>query len=109
MDERLNTALLQRRDRYNALFAAAGRRLPMLDPQGFSEHLREVVAPIIGAVPAGRVNEVTDALYTTSLELYGRGLLDGDARQGAIRLAWSTLFPGIAWALAEEPLRVATA
>jgi hypothetical protein len=104
--------LRARRTRYNALFAEARRFHPLLDPQIFSEHLAQVVAPVVNtaaAIDPGAAERVTDALYEMSLALVGREYLGRHTRYPAINQGWETLLPSLAPQLAQDPARVAGA
>lgn len=100
-------ALLEsRRSRYNAQFAEARRSRPSLDPECFSRHLRDVVAPLVervAAVAPSQAPEVTDVLYELSLDLVGRDLLGPGARHPALVDGWTSLLAALPERLAEAP------
>lgn len=108
----LAAILAGRRSRYNAQFAEARRSRPSLNPEHFSDHLREVVAPLVVRVAQAdpsRANAVADVLYDLSLDLVGRDLLGPNARYPAVVQGWTHLLPALAQPLAEAPRQLAGA
>jgi hypothetical protein len=97
------------RDHLNATFVEARRFQPALDPDTFSAHVRETIAPIVEAVAAinpGSVPAVAGLLYDLSLDLVGRELLGPRSRNHIIEQGWRSLLPGVAVHVASRPLQV---
>lgn len=99
-------ALESRREHFNAQFAHARKSLPGFDPEVFSEHLRNVVAPVIDAVHEKfpeSVESVTETLFSLSLELIGKEFLGSSARYPAITEGWKILLPSLSNLLSGNP------
>lgn len=108
----LAETLRRARDRFNTKFAYARRKYPTLDEDVFIEHLRSVLAPIAESVHNARpdrVDETIEALYDISLELTGKAFFGRETRHTALMTAWRKLFPRLAFLLATEPARFASA
>lgn len=104
--------LEERRDAFNARFAAARRSSKSLQGPVVLAFLRDTVGPVVEAVAAvapERAALVAETLYEVGLGLLARDLLGPGARRTALNEAWTALFPRLARRLAEEPERVARA
>lgn len=102
----LAQALAANRARYNAKFAEARHYKPRLDPQIFSDLLRDLVAPIVEAVASTNpeaVEPVTEALYDLSLDLLAQDLLGPNSRYPMLAAGWANGLPRLARHLAVQP------
>ncbi len=99
---RLQQALLARRERFNTAFALARRSRPRLDQQAFSQHLLEVVDPIVERCRENS-DQVVEVLYDLSLELVGTELL---GRYPAVVRGWERLLPRWSAWLSAQPRRL---
>ncbi len=95
--------LKDRRERYNAAFAAARHRRTALKGPAFLEHLRLRVDPIVAALPVEGRAPVCDALYDLSLELVGCDLF---GRYPVTGEGWQRLLPRVAGLLPAAPRRL---
>jgi hypothetical protein len=102
---RFHTVLEARRERYNQQFRLARHNTRGLDPAEFLTHLREVVGPIVDAVPDDP-EAVCDALVELSLALAARGRLGSS---GAVTDGLRRLLPAIPGLVAAEPRRLPVA
>lgn len=100
-----HTVLAERRERYNQQFRLARHRSRGLDPAEFLTHLREVVGPIVDAVPHDPV-AVCDALVELSLALAARGRL---ASSDAVADGWRRLLPAVPALVATAPRKLPAA
>lgn len=103
--------LEQRRDAFNARFAAARRANRNLDGEVVLAWLGDTLAPIVEAVgqlAPERAGLVAERLYSVGLDLLGRDLIGPAARRSALNEGWR-LLPSLAGRLAEEPDRLARA
>ncbi len=101
--------LAANRSRFNTKFAEAHRHKPNLDADGFAEHLRSTVTPIVDAIDhecPEKTSSVADVLYDLSLDLLGQELLGPNSRYPLINEGWTTLLPHLARHIAESPQRV---
>jgi hypothetical protein len=102
-------ALRARREHFNALFDAAFHADPTLDPEHFSRHLcltlHNVAESAISADP-GRADELVEALYIFSLELFGKKLLGPESHHPVVTALWERLFPRIGRLIAAAPQTV---
>lgn len=97
-----HTILATRRERYNQQFRLARHNSRGLDPAEFLTHLRDVIGPIVDAVPHDP-EAVCDALVELSLALAGRGRLGWS---GAVADGLRRLLPAIPGLVAAEPRRL---
>lgn len=104
---RLREALLARRERYNTAFAVARRARPSLCPEVFSEHLLEVLDPVVEALDPGSGADSVEQLYDLSLDLVGSELLGANSRHPAVVAGWEKLFPRLGRLLSQQPRRLA--
>jgi hypothetical protein len=100
-----HTVLAARRERYNQQFRLARHHARGLDPAEFLTHLREVVGPIVDAVP-GDPEPVCDALVELSLALAQRGRLGSS---GAVADGLRRLLPAVPELVAAQPRRLPVA
>jgi hypothetical protein len=108
----LQGALRAARDKLNARFAMARRRMPALDGEAFGGFLIEAVGPLAEAVAAAqsdRVGDVVHAAYDVALELCGQRLAGAGARDPRIGAAWGAVVRGAAQVIVEEPARALAA
>ena len=99
-------ALERNRAELNARFAQARRLNRRLDPDEFLALLRLLVAPIVracAAVRLDRLDAVADALYNASLDLLGHDCLGSSSRYPLIAEAWKWLLPVAAPFVADDP------
>lgn len=97
------------REEFNALFLAARRVHPDLDPGVFAEFLRTAVNDLVQAVDAAapeRVPEVVMAAYEASLELVAHQLVGRGARHPFIEQGWRRILPLAAPLVAAAPGQV---
>lgn len=100
-----HSVLAARRERYNQQFRLARHHARGLDPAEFLTHLRDVVGPIVDAVPDDP-EPVCDALVELSLALAQRGRL---GTSGAVVEGLRRLLPAIPNLVAAEPRRLPVA
>lgn len=97
-----HTVLAARRERYNQQFRLARHHTKGLDPQEFLAHLRDVVGPIVDAVPDDP-EPVCDALVELSLALAARGRLGSS---GAVAAGLRRFLPAVPGLVAAQPRRL---
>jgi hypothetical protein len=103
-------ALTEGRTRYNTLFSQARRGSTRLDGTAFLEFLRRSVDPIIAAVAAVELKQVSgvlDVLYELALDLVAKGVLGDQAGSPEVDRIWPDLLSGVANHLARAPRQLA--
>lgn len=99
----------ERRDAFNAHFAAARRANRRLEGEVVLAWTRDTLGPIVeaaGRLAPERAAATAERLYLVGLDLLARELLGPSARRGALNDGWR-LFPALAGRLVEEPERLA--
>ncbi|MCA9791362.1 MAG: hypothetical protein KC910_06190 [Candidatus Eremiobacteraeota bacterium] len=104
---RLREALLARRERYNTAFAVARRARPSLCPEAFSEHLLEVLEPIVERLEPQSLARAVEELYDLSLDLVGSELLGPNSRHPAVVAGWERLLPRLGRFVSQQPRQLA--
>ena len=102
--------LERNRAKYNALFAGASRAGRAIDPAEFAAHLvgpMRATAEAVHAIAPASLEPAFNALFSVSLDLFGKAQMGGLTRTPLLASLWSRLLPAIPQPLAESPRPVA--